>query len=163
MPSTSAAGQQGRGSSGGNGRGRRRRWDPAPEHLDRGTGRGSWVSARCGACCTLRAPLVCCNNTAPNPPTHSAAARPGPAASAEAAAEAGAPAAISSTSGGGEEGFTPFLDNDYSLEVPAAYTYYETPIAVVGGSRRGVSTARACGKAAPVVAAAAVGLTDPSV
>ncbi|GBF97279.1 hypothetical protein Rsub_09970 [Raphidocelis subcapitata] len=66
-----------------------------------------------------------------------AAAHPSPAAAAEAAA-VDAPAASGSGSGsgiagggGGDGAFTPFLDNDYSLEVPAAYTYYETPIAVV--------------------------------
>lgn len=63
---------------------------------------------------------------------------PGPSvAAAEAAAPAPPAAASSSGSGSAASAFTQFADNDYELEVPSAYTYYETPVAYVGAFERG--------------------------
>lgn len=81
----------------------------------------------------------------PFPSTTSAAAtvRPLPAAAEPAAAADAPPAdAAASTSGTGAScaerracsgpEYIPFYDNDFELEVPSSWTYFEVPIPVVG-------------------------------
>lgn len=106
-------------------------------HAARVLPRSAAVTCTPAPTCT-RAPIACLTRgdvAHANSPRLSArwAAAAEEAAPAEAPATGGSGGASSSTAGSGVS-LAPFLDNDYSLMVPAKYKYYETVIEVVGES-----------------------------